>query len=835
MIVGILPIIFRMPSLFATVITAPLLLLVPAGVGNACAFGISGILPARLSKLQAMLIAYFVGTLLIILAFLICERLLGASSNFGFLSISLYILSIVGWLRLGEAYRLTSQQRKWMVIVTFISLPLVVLRYWYSISIYSDYPIIDLFQRSHFHGGAFEFALSKTLNPFAADSYIPFQQLFLGLLMMLAGADPLDAEWVWPLAMAPVQIGSLLCFVKRLVPNRRTTLVALGVSLAQLGLSNPTNGTMAEMVVLVLLSVLWPRPQQTTSDRMDILLLLASAPAVLIGLTVTKLPVVEASLLILAAVFVGNLAERQFVSRVWPVVMLTMIALPFHRGALLYVALAVALCSGLHLISTLRRRFERIDRQLALLTLGIVGLLAAMCLKIIITGRDQADVFGMWGLFDLVLTPITGKSLTNVAVDGDLAPGVGARVALFEVARAVSPLALIVMLIGLLLMLRPTFGRPNLTVCTDDRSRQVELASNTTLLFFGTMVFILTGFPFIHRAGFLVTIIAAATLANMACNAPITERSVRNLSFLSLVYMLVLLLLPPLLANERAYPYLMRAFPVVLVTASIGAMAVAITLAGGAMRRLPLIIGVVAAVAMEFAVSRSYFKSYAFQNQPMPASGPLAAYDRVDLEISKEVLAFSSIGDLLVSDPKTTTILRSRTGLYPLVALSNLDTIADDARVKLANLLSSAVSDAAVGETCGRIRQMANVGASGIYNYGKLRLSSATADGATVLLTLGYKSRLVPTYDPMIPLAQRREAQALISPGSKTGPGENEKISLKAILLINLGTLDWLANPDELRYFPVRSALPNDVLLLLERKYPQGRLIENTFVARLEC
>ncbi|WLR91325.1 hypothetical protein [Shinella zoogloeoides] len=837
MIMGLLPMVLSLPSLAATILSAPLLLLVPAGVGNALAFGLRGALPHRLSKLQSLLIAYFTGTLLIILVFLLSERLSGARTGFLTLATPIYLLSVIGWLRLGEAYRLKAGERKRLMVVAAISLPLVALRYAYSISIFSDYPVTDLFQRSHFHGGAFEFARNFILNPFATDSYIPFQQLFLGMLMRLTGADPLDAEWVWPVAMAPIQIATLLCLIERLLPNRRTTLIALAIALAQFALSNPTNGSMAEMVAILLLSVLLPRRDRMMSGTASAVELLTVVPALLIGVALTKLPSGAASFLVIALVLVGNLTRRPLVAQIWPVLVLTAIALLFHRGALLFVALVVALSCGLSLLCIVRRHYcpSVVSRGVVLATIGVLSLLTAMCVKILVFSRGEGDIFGLWSLFDLVLTPITGKSLANVALDGDLAPGVGARVALFEAARTVSPLAVLLMLIGVFGMLSLSARRLGSGPSRLENAREIHLFADITLLFFGFILLILTGFPFIHRAAFLITLLASATLAILVCNASTMFNSYSRLSLSALSYMLVVMALPFLLLSERAEPYLWRALPVLLAMACVGVLAVVLALVWGRMRSLPLILAVTAAVAMEFAVSRSYFKSYAFHNQPPPANGALAAYDRTDLDTARRVLALSKERGVLVSDPKTMTIMRSRTGLYPLVSSSNLDTLSSDARRQLMAVLTTALSPSPLAQTCHRLVQIANSDASGLYNYGSIRLLSPAADGVTILTSLGYNNRLVPTYDPIVAARQRKEAKASIAHHLEPQAQAGDDIRPQFIILVNGSTVDWLTNRGGLNYFPVRRMLPNGLVAELKQKYPNGALVGETFLVGLEC
>ncbi|PYB77101.1 hypothetical protein [Rhizobium wuzhouense] len=831
LLAGVLPVVRPMPSLAAVLLTAPSLLLLPTGLGLCAAYGVTGRRPAGLTALQALLLAYFVGLFLFILLFVASERLLADPPRPGLLMAGLWLSALAGWLRMRPLLAIPREAVSPLLLVCAIALPLVVLRYAYGIWIYSDYPITDLFQRSHFHGAAFEFARSQILNPFAANSYIPFQQLFLGMLMRLTGADPLDAEWVWPLAMAPLQIATLLCCIERLLPNRRMAFSALAIALAQFPLSNPTNSSMAEMVVIVLLSVLLPQRDRTMSSAVTSVKLLAVVPALLIGFAVTKVPVEMAISLTVVLVLAGNLTRPSLLVQIWPVVVLTVIALPFHRGALLFIAFVLILVCGLSLLSSLRLRFIAVSRGVVLATVGVLSLLAAMCLKILVFSRRESDIFGLFRLFDLVLTPITGKSLANVAIDGDLAPGVGARVALFEVARTISPLAVLLMVIGVFVMLRLFVWRRVPGPSPSEDVREIHLLADITLLFFGFIVLILTGFPFVHRAAFLVTLLASVALAIIVSNDSMALKSYRSLLSLVLSYLLLLIAIPFLVSSERAEPYLMRALPLLLVTLCVGLFAVLLALSWGRRRNLPLVLAVVVAVAMEFAVSRSYFKSYAFQNQPPPANASLAAYDRTDLETARRVLTLSGGGEVLVSDPKTMTIMRSRTGLYPLVASSNLDTLSSEASSQLMAVLTTVLSPSPLAETCHRLMQVASSNASGLYNYGSIRRLSPAADGVGILTTLGYNNRLVPTYDPVIAAVQRKEAVASIVQLKEA----EASIQRQFLILVNGSTVYWLANHRTLSYFPIHRALSNDLLSVLAQKYPGGHLMEETFVARLEC
>lgn len=816
LLAGALPVVWPMPSLAAVLLTAPSLLLLPTGLGLASLYGLTGRRPAELTALQALLLAYFVGLFLFILFFVASERFLVEPPRPGVLMAGLWLAALAGWLRMRSLLAVPREAVQPLLLVVALAGLLVALRYGSAISIYSDYPVMDLFQRIQFHGGAFEFARTLTLNPFVASSYIPFQQLELGLVLRLTGADPLDAEWVWPLAMAPLQAGVLYAFFSRILPQRRAAIVAFALVLAQSAFSNPTNGGIAELAAITLLSLLLTGDPRAGGPRKAALLRLpALAVGVVMGLALLKMPLEGAGLAAVVMVLLGGiLISGCRHGLLAAIVLLAAVALPFHRGALLYVVLGGASVGAYWCLLYLQEvGGKKVRRLLRGLFLAVVAIAAAMAARILLLPESQTDAFGLWRLFDLILVPLAGKSLSAVAVDGDLAPGAGSRVALFELARMASPLIVGATTAYMVLLSLPAFRRR--WGFLDKGAERQTLAQ--MLVVFGLVMLILTGFPFIHRVGFLVTLLASAALANVFLSTRLGADGSRPFALLLAFYAVAVVVAVYLGAPDGVQPYLGRALP---VFAALGVLLAAVPFlrwgnpAHGGWRTAVVL---VLAVTAEVATSNAYFKSYAFQRQTPPSSGALASFDESDLALARFVADHADGTEVLISSPKTMTFLRARTGLSPFLVSSNLDTIDVSAREKLAGLLGAMVSDRPDPQVCGKLMAMLEAGESGIYSYAVARRWVPRESGKAVLDAFGYDNRLVPSYDAQLATALK------------------VAIGQRFLIIIDRTTVDWLGDPEELRYFPVHGPLPSTVVTNLDRNFPVHHVYQDSYIAELEC
>lgn len=816
LLAGIVPAVWSISSLAAALLTAPGLLLVPTGLGLAATYGMSGRRPADLTALQALLLAYFVGLFLFILLFVASERLLAEPLRPGVLTGSIWVVALAGWWRLRALLAVPREAMRPLLIVAVISGLLVAVRYATTIVIYSDFPVLDLFQRIQFHGGAWEFARNLTLNPFVASSYIPFQQLQLGLFLRLTGADPLVAEWIWPLVMAPLQIGAFYAFFSGLLPQRQARILAFAVAFAQCGLSNPTNGTIAELASITVLSILLAGTRHDEAHARAIALrLLALVIGIAIGLTLMKLPLAGAGLASFAMILLcGILMAGTRYGSLAAITLLAAVALPFHRGALLFLVLGGATVAAYgYLVLAQQNAGEKVRRFLRGLLIAVMAVAAAMTARILLLREGQPDAFGLWSFFDLLLMPLAGKSLSVVAVDGDLAPGAGSRIALFEFVRAVSPLVVGVVTAYCALLSFPPFRRCWGVLRDEDEARALSLV----LLFFGLVIVILTGFPFIHRASFLAILLVSGAIAHIFLSTRFHAFASRPLAFALAACGIAVVAAVYALASPDVQPYLERALPVFAVLGI--ALATMPFVGRGRLKPWKWRNGaiLVLAITAETAASSTYFKRYAFSSQAPPSSGALASFDERDLALARFIADRTNGREILVSDPKTMAFLRARTGLYPFLASSNLGTVDVAASEELVSLLNTTISERPDPQLCGKLSAMLEAGNSAIYSYGAARHGVSPQSGESVLDALGYDNRMVPSYNGQLAAAS------------------NVAMGQRFLIIFDRTTMDWLRDPKDLRYFPVHGPLPSRVIANLDRTFPVHHVFQDTYIAELEC
>jgi hypothetical protein len=792
------------------------------GIGLLAAYGIPGRRPENLSALQLLLIAYFVGLFLIVILFVAVERYSIRPIEPRILTGLIWTLAVLGWLRVRGIFAISNEHARLALLVVLLAILMSAIRYSYTFTIFSEFPVIDLFQRIQFHGGAWEFSRTGVLNPFVAGSYIPLQQLQLGLLLRLTGADPLVAEWVWPIAFAPLQAGAIYAFCSRIMQQKKAAMLAFCLALAQLGISNPTNGSLAELATITILSLLLTEEHcRSTKLGTTVTGLLALFVGIALGLTLQKVQLVICVFGAIAIIlFTGVLSLNRRWSLFAAIVLITTITLPLHRGALLYFLLGGVAIATFNIFLVLQ---DQAGNKLQKIPIWIFAFLASvstgMILRILFLREEGADAFGLWKIFDLVLMPFAGKSLAVVAIDGDLAPGAGARVALFELARAISPLVAVI-----------TLGTVIFLVVASLRHRAAfsetivgQKALAQALVILGLSCLILTGFPFIYRAGFILIIFASAGAVNAIQFIP-KSIGAQRLIFLALfAYASLIMTVAVFAAPAEVYPYLDRAIPVflvlgILVTAVLFSQKFSPSDDGRWIFTLFVLI-----VTTEVALSRTYFKPYSFHKQTPPTSGALASYDKNDLILADYLVKTVDPSEVLVSDPKTMTFIRGRTGLLPLVSSSNLDTIDAASRISLASVLRLLTSNETSADPCVAVKAILDGKYSGIYDYSNSRRATGAGDGRSVLTSMGYDDRLVPKFRLHYEHPDE-QSRADISPNPSN-----------FIIVVNATSIDWLRHPSELSYFPVFGALSEDVISNIKKHSSESHSFGNNYVAKLKC
>lgn len=812
-----------LPPLAAAVLAAPFALLVPAGVGLIACFGWRRSVPQGVGRVQALLVAWLLGTLAIIYLFVLLERHALTGRLADLVLACLYVLGAVGCLRLRRELAPDARDRQTLRLVALVAVPLVIVQYIAEIPAYSEFPVLDLFQRTHFHKGALQFARFDLLNPFVADSYVPFQQLLLGLLARGAHVDPLLAEWVLPLVMAPLQVGTIFALASRLTKSGAELGVAIGLFLAMSSVTNPTNGQVATWATLLLLSfVLGPKEEDKgVRETLGGALFLLAAAAT--GLVLVRLPLALGFAVLLgAAVFASMPGRSPKASRAVIVAIVILAAISFHRGAMLFIPLVVVIRLAVALYSRIQHNADA--RTLTAISLGSVLLVTGMAAWILLQhGHRPQDEFGLWALFDFVLKPLTGKSMSLVAIDHDLAQGSGGRISLFEVARS---LTLVGGIVGGLLFLRrvwPAFAsRDAKEGGTGDGGPGVVLM----MVCLALVAVALTGFPFVHRSAFLIAALLAVAIAVLATSAqqpgPVDRWHVAG-SIGLVACMGGVLAVMALAHGYGAEPYLQRVSPLLFLLFA-GAVALLIWCVRTEQGRFCLAAVLVVAVLFEVIASRAYFKPYAFMNQSPPRDAVFSHFGQPELATA-DTIAKELDGDVvLVSDPKTMALIGARSGLTSLVSFSNLNTMADDTRRRLVEFLRNVSRGAPRSEICSGLEEISDSHASSQLNYEMLRRLGWASSGKEALALLGYADTLLSR-----PLDPRHLKPPL--PVREEGPLYRHQ---QFAIVVSPDTLNWIDHPSDPLYFPARRDIPElvDVLPLLGSGV---RKVGNAFLLKVKC
>lgn len=240
------------------VMVAPLFVLVPLGLGLSMTRLCLGSLFERraVARLPVLLISLFVGFTGQTIVYQQLERFDVLQRIYPVLYPLALCVAAFSFYQRKELFRIASSKSDWLANLTIIT-PLVALAYTFNFLKFSQYPLRDIFQETHFMKGAMELARFHFLNPFTADSYIPLLQVHLGLLQDWYGYDLLASQWILPVLFAVVRYTSLHCFFSAVTDSKLTQTIAGGLAVITLqNLFSSTNGDMLFSVCLVLISLL---------------------------------------------------------------------------------------------------------------------------------------------------------------------------------------------------------------------------------------------------------------------------------------------------------------------------------------------------------------------------------------------------------------------------------------------------------------------------------------------------------------------------------------------------------------------------------------------------
>ena len=808
-----------LPPLAIAALATPFALLIPIGVGLYVCFGWRASIPPGIGRVQALLIAWFVGTLAIIYIFVLLERY-GFTGNFSDLAlISICLLAALGFLRLWHAFSLDLADQQTLRLLTIVASPLLIFQYSAEIFIYSDFPVLDLFQRSHFHKGALEFAKYGILNPFASDSYVPFQQLLLGLLARGVGVDPLVAEWVLPLAMSPLQVGAIYVVAKCMTKSNSQLALVVGLFLATYSVTNPTNGMVAFLGALLLLSLLLVPSDEDGRVREQL-------TVTLFGLAViaacTALMSVQAGtgfvVLIGAALLTSMLRVSVIVTRAMTAAIVIFTVLSFHRSSMFFLPMVTLICLSVSLgLSVARRK----SGGMWLLGAFILALMVVLSMVgyILLLGKQQvSDEFGLWPVFDFFLIPLIDKSMANIGLDFDLRPGAGARIAMFEVARSFSIVCGVMagFLLFRVMWLTMPFRQPAINT-----ERGEALSIILLLVFLILTALFLVGFPFLYRAAPILPVLLSIVTARLLIPLKVEEQrwglSKIVVSVVLLLYMGLILTFVLLADVGAAEPFFDRAFPLLLMILC-GGVALIIW-SCRKKSKSSLAIAIVIAVLFEGIASRAYFKPYAFSGQEPPANAAVSYFGHQELDTANRIAKELSIDTILISDPKTMALLSSRSGLSSIVSFSNLNTMTDKVRKSLTSFLRSVDGGATELEICSKLESIMDSEASSSVNY--IAALRGGGSGNEALSILGYSSALLPQN---------------INKAASLPQNINKAASLPQnfAIVFSHDSVDWMSNPISPSYFPVQGNSLRIADIPLAAR-PGSEIIGNAVLLKLRC
>jgi len=774
---------------------AGLFYLLPAGVGLVVLPPAATMSSIGLRKSEHVLLAYFVGLMVVTLMVVVRERNSSPEMRAELfdpvvLDYALLGVGTYGWIRALREWRDLRGFDNFVRVAVWCS-PLFVVPYTLTFLVFSRYPLTDLFQFTHIMKGAEEFAAFDRLNPFTADSYAPVIQPLLGSLLRLTGSSSLDAVWLAPLPAYLLRVAVLYVLATRLLRDASGAVIFVAILLPFFGLGALTNGDLAALGGVLLMALMMATLDRSHGSPIVAWGLVASVIAVLVISTIgTRL---LPDWLFLCLLLTGPLAillssYRSGVLAAFVTLGVATAAIaPLHRSTVLVVpAIALSLAWARNPLLS-RRGLQWMS--ISLLVIGVV-LVAGVLI----------DHYGNLGF------PDPGKALTRVvdvvfgvsfSASQDAIFGTGAKVALFEIARSVGPL---VALWSLLIMARCLSGRVN----EQDGGSLAMRADATWMAGCALLVVLLLGLPFAYRAVFVPVILFAVLIAQHVAHMHRRDlvHAAASLAALVLIIATAEYAVPE--TSRAAEHYIDRAMPAVLFSIMPIVGMIIMLMIRPAWARPALVLLLIWAVLFEKQVIRYHFFHYSFPGEPPPRSEPLSHYTAQDAKLAEWIREHYGDG-ILISDPYTLAITRALTGLNSIVTFSNLDTMNTHAAEELRQYLQGILQtgDVSTGHrNCGEwseIARLLSLGVSAESNYLLFEATHRALFGRDVLRYFGYRAGL-------LPYSMRSPHDSAIVPGRHAwvmekeftnGPDSPSKVTrrsdreLKIITIINGRTIEW--------------------------------------------
>lgn len=562
-------------------------------------------------------------------------------------------------------------------LMTFAALaPLAMVMYGFYFLQFTEYPLRDIFQEVHFMKGALELARFQILNPFTADSYIPVQQVHLGLLHYWYGYNLLNSQWILPIYCFLFQYGSLHCFISAIVERPMPRAIALGLCIISLqNMFSPTNGDLLFSFTLLLFSLLAKQNPSVLNvwGQMGMVVTLG----VLVGLAYQVVPVQETYLYVLPLYALAPMSGRILSAPVRDFLwlgFLTLVGVILHAAqALLYLATILLSYAVFALVMNWAVSERAALRKTVFpLSITLTGGVLVIVIYNLLIGLEQNPTAQLVRMGEWIL----GKEITGAE---------GFRNTLFEWVRLATP-GLHILGLTLLFIVHHVVRKGLFPEVLERREAPYSIASWDLILFYclvsaGLVLLGFSGFPYFHRMLYFPVVFGSVAVALML--DLLLQHSIRGARKHVMLAPALVLLIYTLLSASYLYratdeegmvvnPYLLQISP--LPGAALVTMAM-LTLSAGILRKR-MIVSLLACLAVAVALVtdkmsiKTMFYKYTY-GDVWPQPPVLSHYTTNELSVNEIIGAYPA-NSILYSDPYTLGIIKAITGLNGLYTFANL-------------------------------------------------------------------------------------------------------------------------------------------------------------------
>jgi hypothetical protein len=845
---------FRKGGLLTDFLVAPLYFLVPAGfalllfsTGNGSVF-----LRKAIGRSSTFILGYVVGCVIVTLIFFLREKYRLTAVGISGVYIALHAGALLGFLRSRDIFRPNGNtwgDSKLLVMVT----PLFLITYGITYFVFSDYPLRDVFQETHFMKGALGLSRFDVLNPFSADSYIPVIQTMNGLLHHYYGYDLLRAQWVAPAMVFVFFFLILNATIRSFGLSETTHWIALAICMIFVGetwlFSNGVLVSLISLLFLPLYAYAEKDPEQKTYHKY----LFVFVPAVTLfavyrfkGFAFSYESIL--ALLAAGALFSGFFIRHgRMLAATYAAVLIAMCLPLLHRGSLLFASIALTLVIA-------RRLFMPRDTQMGprrgtgkVYVAGLfVGILVAVTAGSVVLNELGYTFYrpDLFALFNLVSENILGTKINS-----EILLGVGERVALIEMARLITPLAAVLACSGffacgaLLFLGRSTACAPAEHPMTMKNEEFLYGAAWLWIAACALILFVLTGFPYAYRAGFIPAILLGIFLAKCVQFFLVGWKADRQRLFFSMIIVTAVLACTMIAAfavygvrlNETDIEsrYLRWFHPWQLAfLAALVLLVVSFVMARRKKYGVYLLYAfLVAGLLFDKELLAIRLMGYSYGDDVPRDSATVSHYTRLELDVA-EALHELPLTSVLASDPYTLSILRARTGLESIVTYSNLDVLSPRAERKLKSALNTVFSvsrsEAGSGrrQVCQSLLSLAEDGAS------ELNYTYAVLEGGYPLIPLGTTPLPETVSGPALQNGNRMQgwASRFVDPDSET--------PWMFVAVVSEKSFRWANLPagERAGYFPMNAPLDPSMVNDLASVFPVLHNFDNRIiVVSIDC